>query len=76
MISCVNCKKEQDGPGKVWPPGWGCLHGMLACCSLACAEAFHASDCTGPFEFDADINGPASLTCGCDALEGCLCHTR
>lgn len=41
VMECVRCGKLSP-PGEGWDsaPGWGCLYGCLAVCSLKCAEEF------------------------------------
>ncbi len=42
-IECVNCGKREVRAENTWnacSPGWGCLYGMLACCSRKCAEEY------------------------------------
>lgn len=39
LMVCVECGKESP-PTDIWLPGWGCLYGCLAVCSLPCAEKY------------------------------------
>lgn len=42
IIECAECGKSQATPSGSWSdcPGWGCLFGCLAVCSLTCAEKY------------------------------------
>ena len=41
-VVCCWCGRSADVPDGGWEgvPGWGCLYGTLAVCSVGCAEAF------------------------------------
>lgn len=41
-VECVQCGRRATPSKNTWDelPGWGCLYGILAVCSVECAEDF------------------------------------